>query len=37
VFLVAAAVSIFAFLLTWLLQEVPLRTTTREQAEVPAA
>jgi predicted MFS family arabinose efflux permease len=35
VFLTAAGVSIFAFLLTWLLQEVPLRTTT--QAEAPAA
>jgi hypothetical protein len=37
VFLVAAAVSFLAFLLTWRLEEVPLRTTTREQAEVPAA
>lgn len=37
VFLVAAGVSLFAFLLTWLLQEVPLRTTTREPAEVPVA
>jgi EmrB/QacA subfamily drug resistance transporter len=29
VFLTAAAVSIFAFLLTWLLREVPLRTSSR--------
>jgi EmrB/QacA subfamily drug resistance transporter len=33
VFVVAAAISLFAFLLTWLLEEVPLRETTREQAE----
>ena len=30
VFLVAAAVSVFAFALTWLIREVPLRTTVRE-------
>jgi EmrB/QacA subfamily drug resistance transporter len=33
VFVVAAAISLFAFLLTWLLEEVPLRETTREHAE----
>ena len=32
VFLMAAAVSIVAFLLTWLLREVPLRTTSRVTA-----
>ena len=30
VFLVAAAVSVFAFVLTWFLREVPLRTSVRE-------
>jgi EmrB/QacA subfamily drug resistance transporter len=37
VFVVAAAISLLAFVLTWLLHEVPLRTTTREAVEVPAA
>jgi EmrB/QacA subfamily drug resistance transporter len=36
-FIVAAVISLFAFLLTWLLHDVPLRETTREKAEVPAA
>jgi EmrB/QacA subfamily drug resistance transporter len=37
VFVVAAGISLVAFLLTWFLQEVPLRTSTREAVEVPAA
>ena len=37
VFVVAAGISLFAFVLTWFLQEVPLRTSTREAVEVPAA
>jgi EmrB/QacA subfamily drug resistance transporter len=36
VFLVAAAISVLAFALTWLIREVPLRTTVREQP-APAA
>lgn len=35
VFTVSAAVAVVAFLLTWLLREVPLRTTLREQPESP--
>ena len=30
VFLVAAAISVLAFALTWLIREVPLRTTLRD-------
>jgi hypothetical protein len=37
VFLVAAAVSVLAFVLTWFLEEVPLRESTRDAAEVSAA
>jgi hypothetical protein len=37
VFAVAAGISVFAFVLTWLLREVPLRTSTKAEAEVPVA
>ena len=36
VFLVAAAVAVVAFALTWLIREVPLRTTLRETPAPPA-
>jgi EmrB/QacA subfamily drug resistance transporter len=37
VFLMAAGVSVLAFLLTWLLREVPLRTTAKPSEAVPPA
>jgi len=37
VFAVAAGISLVAFLLTWLLRDVPLRTTRAAAQAVPAA
>ena len=37
VFLMAAGVSVFAFLLTWLLREVPLRTSAQHSEAIPPA
>jgi hypothetical protein len=37
VFLVAAAVSVLAFALTWVIREVPLRTTVRDAPPPPRA
>ena len=34
VFLAAAAISVVAFALTWLIREVPLRTTLREEPPI---